>query len=237
MGIPKIIFSPESHHPPHPCISGEIRHHPSAQLVVLFVVVSSFSRVVAISPTTPCLLLDKFTAPEFRSCALPAPARAPAPAGSAPPPLATEPPPTARKTLSSAAAPIGARSCRRVAVLSRPRRLRTISELRVEVEELAGPFPPPSRLFPPGPAHRRRRPAMSRRELHSGHESPRRCPRSLSRPARLLPGLVALDFGPRTAVFGEVRRLSAMRHRRRSAPPLAHPNPLPPSDLDPAAQI
>ena len=64
MGIPKIIFSPESHHPPHPCISGEIRHHPSAQLVVLFVVVSSFSRVVAISPSTPCLLLDKFTAPE-----------------------------------------------------------------------------------------------------------------------------------------------------------------------------
>ena len=64
MGIPKIIFSPESHHHPHPCISGEIRHHPSAQLVVLFVVVSSFSRVVAISPSTPCLLLDKFTAPE-----------------------------------------------------------------------------------------------------------------------------------------------------------------------------
>ena len=64
MGIPKIIFPPESHHPPHPCISGEIRHHPSAQLVVLFVVVSSFSRVVAISPSTPCLLLDKFTAPE-----------------------------------------------------------------------------------------------------------------------------------------------------------------------------
>ena len=69
MGIPKIIFSPESHHPPHPCISGEIRHHPSAQLVVLFVVVSSFSRVVAISPSTPCLLLDKFTAPEFRKVA------------------------------------------------------------------------------------------------------------------------------------------------------------------------
>ena len=64
MGIPKIIFSPESHHPPHPCISGEIRHHPSTQLVVLFVVVSYFSRVVAISPSTPCLLLDKFTAPE-----------------------------------------------------------------------------------------------------------------------------------------------------------------------------
>ena len=64
MGIPKIIFSPESHHPPHPCISGEIRHHPSAQLVVLFVVVSSFSRVVAISLSTPCLLLDKFTTPE-----------------------------------------------------------------------------------------------------------------------------------------------------------------------------
>jgi len=69
LGIPKIIFSPESHHPPHPCISGEIRHHPSAQLVVLFVVVSSFSRVVAISPSTPCLLLDKFTAPEFRKVA------------------------------------------------------------------------------------------------------------------------------------------------------------------------
>ena len=69
MGIPKIIFSPESHHPPHPCFSGEIRHHPSAQLVVLFVVVSSFSRVVAISPSTPCLLLDKFTAPEFRKVA------------------------------------------------------------------------------------------------------------------------------------------------------------------------
>ena len=69
MGIPKIIFSPESHHPPHPCIFGEIRHHPSAQLVVLFVVVSSFSRVVAISPSTPCLLLDKFTAPEFRKVA------------------------------------------------------------------------------------------------------------------------------------------------------------------------
>ena len=69
MGIPKIIFSPESHHPPHPCISGEIRHHPSAQLVVLFGVVSSFSRVVAISPSTPCLLLDKFTAPEFRKVA------------------------------------------------------------------------------------------------------------------------------------------------------------------------
>ena len=223
MGIPKIIFSLESHHPPHPCISGEIRHHPSAQLIVLFVVVSSFSRVVAISPSTPCLLLDKFTTPEFRKVArelsdfFPLPfslLRAPAPAGSAPPPLATEPPPTARKTLSSAAAPIGARSRRRVAVLSRPRRLRTISELRVEVEELAGPFPPPSRLFPPGPAHRRRRPAMSRRELHSGHESPRRCPRSLSRPARLLPGLVALDFGPRTAVFGEVRRLSAVRRRQ-----------------------
>ena len=64
MGIPKIIFSPESHHPPHPCISDEIRHHPSAHLVLLFVVVSSFSRVVAISPSTPCLLLDKFTAPE-----------------------------------------------------------------------------------------------------------------------------------------------------------------------------
>ena len=47
MGIPKIIFSPESHHPPHPCISGEIRHHSSAQLVVLFIVVSSFSRFVA----------------------------------------------------------------------------------------------------------------------------------------------------------------------------------------------
>ena len=83
MGIPKIIFSRESHHPPHPCISGEIRHHPSAQLVVLFVVVSSFSRVVAISPSTPCLLLDKFTAPEFRKIAtffsppLLAPARAP----------------------------------------------------------------------------------------------------------------------------------------------------------------
>ena len=226
MGIPKIIFSPESHHPPHPCISGEIRHHPSAQLVVLFVVVSSFSRVVAISPSTSCLLLDKFTTLEFRKVArelsdlfsppLLAPARAPAPAtaGSAPPPLATEPPPTARKTLSSAAAPIGARSRRRVAVLSRPCRLRTISELRVEVEELAGPFPPPSRLFPPGLAHRRRRPAMSRRELHSGHESPRRCPRSLSRPARLLPGLVALDFGPRTAVFDEVRRLSAVRRRQ-----------------------
>ena len=224
MGIPKIIFSPESHHPPHPCISGEIRHHPSAQLVVLFVVVSSFSRVVAISPSTPCLLIDKFTAPEFPKVArelsdpffsLPfSLLRAPVPAGPAPPPLATEPPPTARKTLSSAAAPIGARSRRRVAVLSRPRRLRTISELRVEVEELAGPFPPPSRLFPPGPAHRRRRPAMSRRELHSGHESPRRCPRSLSRPARLLPGLVALDFGPRTAVFGEVRRLSAVRRRQ-----------------------
>ena len=69
MGIPKIIFSPESHQTPHPCISGEIRHHPSAQLVVLFVVVSSFSRVVAISPSTPCLLLDKFTAPEFRKVA------------------------------------------------------------------------------------------------------------------------------------------------------------------------
>ena len=69
MGISKIIFSPESHHPPHPCISGEIRHHPSAQLVVLFVVVSSFSRVVAISPSTPCLLLNKFTAPEFRKVA------------------------------------------------------------------------------------------------------------------------------------------------------------------------
>ena len=100
MGIPKIIFSPESHHPPHPCISGEIRHHPSAQLVVLFVVVSSFSQVVAISPSTPCLLIEKFTAPEFRKVALRpflsppllAPARAPAPAGSAPPPLATEPP-------------------------------------------------------------------------------------------------------------------------------------------------
>jgi len=64
LGIPKIMFSPESHHPPHSCISGEIRHHPNAQLVVLFVVVSSFSRVVAISPSTPCLLLDKFTAPE-----------------------------------------------------------------------------------------------------------------------------------------------------------------------------
>jgi len=69
LGIPKIIFSSESHHPPHPCISGEIRHHPSAQLVVLFVVVSSFSRVVAISPSTSCLLLDKFTAPEFRKVA------------------------------------------------------------------------------------------------------------------------------------------------------------------------
>ena len=69
MGIPKIIFSPESHHPPHPCISDEIRHHPSAQPGVLFVVVSSFSRVVAISPSTPCLLLDKFTAPEFRKIA------------------------------------------------------------------------------------------------------------------------------------------------------------------------
>ena len=69
MGIPKIIFSPESHHPPHPCISGEIRHHPSAQLVVLFVVVSSFPRIVAISPSTLCLLLDKFTAPEFREVA------------------------------------------------------------------------------------------------------------------------------------------------------------------------
>jgi len=69
LGIPKIIFSPESHHPPYPCISGEIRHHPSAQLVVLFVVVSSFSRVVTISPSTPCLLLDKFTAPEFRKLA------------------------------------------------------------------------------------------------------------------------------------------------------------------------
>jgi len=69
LGISKIIFSPESHHPPHPCISGEIRHHPSAQLVVLFVVVSSFLRVVAISPSTPCLLLDKFTAPEFRMVA------------------------------------------------------------------------------------------------------------------------------------------------------------------------
>ena len=69
MGIPKIIFSPESEHPLHPCISGEIRHYPSAQLVVLFVVVSSFSRVVAISPSTPCLLLDKFTAPEFRKVA------------------------------------------------------------------------------------------------------------------------------------------------------------------------
>ena len=55
MGIPKAIFSLESHHPPYPCISGEIRHHPSVQLVVLFVVVSSFSRVVAISPSTPCL--------------------------------------------------------------------------------------------------------------------------------------------------------------------------------------
>ena len=31
--------------------------------------VSSFSRVVAISPSTPCLLLDKFTAPEFRKVA------------------------------------------------------------------------------------------------------------------------------------------------------------------------
>ena len=192
MGIPKIIFSPESHHPLHPCISGEIRHDPSAQLVVLFVVVSSFSRVIAISPSTLFLLLDKFTAPEvsqgskgalrpFFSPPLLAPARAPAPAGSAPPPLATEPPPTACKTLSSATAPIGARSRRRVAVLSHPRRLRTISELRVEVEELAGPFPPTSRLFPPGPAHRRR--------------------------------------------------------RRHSAPPPAHPYPLPPSDLDPAAQI
>src|SRR6185312_15942959 len=50
----------------NPCISGEIQHHPSAQLVVLFVVVSSFSRVIDISPSTPCLLLDKFTAPEFR---------------------------------------------------------------------------------------------------------------------------------------------------------------------------
>ena len=69
MGISKIIFSPESHHPPHPCISAKIRHHPSAQLVVLFIVVSSFSRVVAISPSTPCLLLDKFTAPEFRKVA------------------------------------------------------------------------------------------------------------------------------------------------------------------------
>ena len=147
-----------------------------------------------------------------RSCA-----RAPAPAGSAPPPLATEPPPTARKTLSSPAAPIGARSRRRAAVLSRPRRLRTVSELRIEVEELAGPFPPPSHLFPPDPTHRRRRPTMSRCELHSGHESPRRCPRSLSRPTRLLLGLVALDFGPRTAVFGEVRRLSAVR-RRQPAP-------------------
>ena len=68
MGIPKIIFSPESHHPPHPCISGEIRHHPSAQLVVLFVVVSSFSRVVAILPSTSCLL-ENFTAPEFHKVA------------------------------------------------------------------------------------------------------------------------------------------------------------------------
>jgi hypothetical protein len=103
LGIPKIIFSPESHHPPHPCISGEIRHHPSAQLVVLFVVVSSSSRVIAISPSTPCFLLDKFTALEvsqgskgalrpFFFPPLLAPARAPAPAGSAPPPLATEPP-------------------------------------------------------------------------------------------------------------------------------------------------
>ena len=68
-GNHKIIFSPESHHPPHPCISGEIRHHPSVQLVILFIVVSSFSRVVAISPSTPCLLLDKFTASEFRKLA------------------------------------------------------------------------------------------------------------------------------------------------------------------------
>ena len=102
MGIPKIIFSPESHHPPHPCISGEIRHHPSAQLVVLFVVVSSFSRVVAISPSTPvpsprqvhCPRVSQGSKGALRPFfSLPfSLLRAPVPAGSAPPPLATEPP-------------------------------------------------------------------------------------------------------------------------------------------------
>ena len=182
MGIPKIIFSPESHHPPHPCISGEIRHHPSAQLVVLFVVVSSFSRVVAISPSTPCLLLDKFTAPEFRKVA---------------------------RELSDPFFPSPFRSCAR----ARARRLCSAA-----ARHRAASYRAQNPIL--------RRPAMSRRELHSGHESPRHCPRSLSHPARLLPGLVALDFGPRTAVFGEVRRLSTVRRRRRSTPPPACPNPL-----------